>query len=416
MKVAIIGSGISGLGAAYALHQAGHDICVFEKNDYLGGHSRTIDIIVEGQKTAVDTGFIVFNYRNYPHLTALFDHLKVPVEKSDMSFGADISDGWLQYSSKNVFKRWHNLIRPKYWKMIFDVVKFNRLAPTYLEKSSDITIRQCLDELKMGDWFQNYYLQEMGAAIWSCPISTIESFPAKTFVRFFQNHGLLTINDHPQWYTVTGGSREYVKRLSNSFKDKIKLSNGVVKVSRDDAGVMITSSDGNTEKFDQVVFACHADEAMKMLEDPTEQEQKIIGAFSYQDNKIVVHSDLNFMPSDKSCWASWVYLSKNKSDQSSAVALSYWMNNLQNFKTPKPVIITLNPEETPETSLTHDVHHFDHPVFNKAAIDAQKEIEGLQGLNNCWYAGAYQRYGFHEDGLLSAARVMEKMGVELPWK
>lgn len=415
MKIAIIGSGISGMGASYALHKAGHDITLYEKNASLGGHSRTIDIEIENKTVPVDTGFIVFNYRNYPHLTAMFEHLGVAVEKSDMSFGADIENGWLQYSSKNVFKRLQNLIRPKYWKMIFDVVKFNRLAPRYLNKSPDITIRQCLDELKMGTWFRDYYLQAMGAAIWSCPISKIEGFPAKTFVRFFQNHGLLTINDHPQWYTVTGGSREYIKLLTAGFKGKIKLSCGVQKVGRNSEGMTVYTDDENIEKFDQVIFACHADQAIQMLDTPSKEEKEIIGAFAYQDNKIYVHSDLDFMPADKSCWASWVYLSEKREDAGHAVALSYWMNNLQNLKTDQPIIVTLNPSKPPKADLTYDTNHFDHPIFDQKAIEAQNKISSIQGLNNCWYVGAYQRYGFHEDGLLSAVNVLRKMDVKIPW-
>lgn len=416
MKVAIIGAGISGHGAAYALHSAGHDITLYEKNDYLGGHSRTIDIKADDDQTHVDTGFIVFNYRNYPHLTALFDHLDVPVEKSDMSFGAGIANGWLQYSSKNIFRRSANLIRPAYWKMLFDIIKFNRLAPTYLDKSTDITIAQCLDELKMGGWFRQYYLQAMGAAIWSCPISKIENFPAKTFVRFFQNHGLLTINDHPQWYTVTGGSREYIKRLTAPFKDKIKSGCAVTKAVRDENGVTIHDAQGGVETYDHAVFACHADQTLKILQNPTEEEKEILGSFTYQDNHIVVHSDLDFMPSDKSCWASWVYLSDDKKDDTANVSLSYWMNNLQNLFTDEPIIITLNPTKRPQEDLIYDEHHFDHPVFTREAIEAQDQIGNIQGVLNCWYAGAYQRYGFHEDGLLSAVRVLDKMGVDIPWK
>jgi predicted NAD/FAD-binding protein len=415
-KIAIIGSGISGMGAAYGLHQAGHNITLFEKNGRLGGHSRTINITENNTKIPVDTGFIVFNYRNYPHLTAMFDHLGVAVEKSDMSFGVDINNGWLQYSSKNIFRRPQNIFRVAYWKMLFDVIKFNKYAAHYLNKSTDVTIRQCLDEMGMGKWFRDYYLQAMGAAIWSCPISKIQNFPAKTFIRFFQNHGLLTVTDQPQWYTVSGGSIEYIKKITANFQNKIKLSSGVKKVERHENGVTIITDDGTRSKFDHVIFACHADQAFKMLDNPTNQEKEIISAFTYQDNKVVTHRDLNFMPTDKSCWASWVYLSQKLEDKNDSVSLSYWMNNLQNFKTDRPVIITLNPETMPDESLIDDVHHFDHPVFNRAAIDEQEKIDSLQGLSNCWFAGAYQRYGFHEDGLLSAVNVLTKMGVDIPWK
>jgi len=416
MKIAVIGSGISGMSVAYALYKAGKDVTVFEKNDRLGGHSRTIDISVNNKKIPVDTGFIVFNYRNYKHLTALFDHIGVAVEKSDMSFGVDIGEGWLQYSSKNIFRRIQNLVRPKYWKMVFDVVKFNRIAPTYLNKDTDITIRQCLDELKMGDWFRRYYLQAMGGAIWSCPIAKIEKFPAKTFIRFFQNHGLLTINNHPQWYTVSGGSREYIKLLTAQFSDKIKLNTAVQSVKRHQDGVTIITDNGQSEEFAKVIFACHADQAITMLDKPTPEENKIIGAFTYQSNKIVVHSDLNFMPSDKSCWASWVYLSDKKYDNSDMLALSYWMNNLQNYKTDTPIIITLNPTTMPKDDLVYDVHHFNHPVFTKDAINAQSEIENIQGENSTYYVGAYQRYGFHEDGIASAVAVLDKMDISIPWQ
>jgi len=415
MKIAIMGSGISGLSSAYALHHAGHDITLYEKNDRLGGHSRTIEIRGDdNENIPVDTGFIVFNYRNYPHLTALFDHLGVAVEKSDMSFGVDIHNGWLQYSSKNIFRRVQNLVRPQYWKMLFDVMKFNKNAKKYLDKNTSITIRQCLDELKMGKWFQDYYLQAMGAAIWSCPLNKIEQFPAKTFIRFFENHGLLTINDQPQWDTVSGGSREYIKKIIEDFEDKIKLSSPVTGVQHKDNQVIVATPNSE-EIFDHVIFACHADQAINMINSPTVKQHNVLDRFPYQQNKVVVHRDLDFMPSDKSCWASWVYLTENKEDKSDTVSLSYWMNNLQNLKTKENVIITLNPEKIPKENLIDDVHYFDHPVFNRAAIEAQDKISEIQGQNNLWFVGAYQRYGFHEDGILSAVNVLEKMDVKIPW-
>jgi predicted NAD/FAD-binding protein len=226
----------------------------------------------------------------------------------------------------------------------------------------------------------------------------------------------LTVNDQPQWYTVTGGSREYIRLLTRAYKDKIRLSCGVRKVIRDTNAVTLILEDGSKESFEQVIFACHADQALKIIDTPTDEEKDVIGAFQYQNNKVVVHSDLNFMPSDKSCWASWVYLSESYQDKSDSVALSYWMNNLQNFKTAKPVIITLNPSHMPKEDLIYDVHHFNHPVFSREAIEAQEKIADIQGVNNCWYVGAYQRYGFHEDGLLSTVNVMKKIGVDIPWR
>jgi predicted NAD/FAD-binding protein len=416
MKIAIIGSGISGLGSAYALHHAGHDIKLYEKNDRLGGHSRTITIKDKNKgNIPVDTGFIVFNYRNYPHLTALFEHLNVAVEKSDMSFGVDIKDGWLQYSSKNVFRRVQNIFRLHYWKMLFDVMKFNKNAHRYLDSDENVTIRQCLDELKMGKWFQDYYLQAMGAAIWSCPIKKIEQFPAKTFIRFFENHGLLTVNNQPQWYTVTGGSCEYIKKIAESFKNKIEFSLPVIKVTKKEDQVVV-KTENSEEIFDHVIFACHANQALEIIGNPTQAQRRVLEKFSYQNNKIVVHRDINFMPSDRSCWASWVYLTKNQKDTNDTVSLSYWMNNLQTLKTDDDIIITLNPEKMPSQNLIDDIYYFEHPIFDAAATSAQKEIDTIQGPNNIWFVGAYQRYGFHEDGLLSAVNVLEKMGVTPPWK
>ncbi len=416
MKLAIIGSGISGLSSAYALHKAGHEITLYEKNDYLGGHSRTIDININNENITVDTGFIVFNYRNYPHLTKLFKHLGVPVEKSDMSFGVDIDNGWLQYSSNNMLSRVKNITRLRYWRMLLDIIKFNYRAPSYLKKNSNITIDDCLNELNMGDWFRNYYLHAMGAAIWSCPIDTIKEFPAKTFITFFQNHGLLTVFNQPQWFTVTKGSREYIKTLTSDFQEKIKQSTAVIKVSRNGGKIDIHTEQSSPETFDHVIFACHANQALNILEEPTSDENEIIGGFSYQQNKIIVHSDTTFMPSDKKCWASWVYLSDKSNTKANTVSLSYWMNNLQNLKTTQPVIITLNPSKIPDANRTHDTHSFNHPIFDQKAIDAQKKIANIQGKNNTWFVGAYQRYGFHEDGILSAANMLEKMGVSLPWK
>lgn len=414
MKIAIIGTGISGLGAGYLLHKK-HDITLYEKNNYLGGHSRTIEIDENGLQQAVDTGFIVFNNWNYPNLLGLFKELEVPYEKSDMSFGVDIANGWLSYSSGNVLTSIKNLVRPHYWKMLKDILKFNKRAPEYLERDVDVTLAQCLNELKMGKWFRRYYLQAMGAAIWSCSIDTIEDFPARTFVRFFKNHGLLNIKNRPQWYTVTGGSREYVKRLSAGFKDRIKTNCAVEKVVRSKDKVTIHDTKGDAAEFDQVIFACHPDQAMKLLENPTKEEQKIIGDFTYQPNSIVVHSDESFMPRDKTSWASWIYLSEGRADEKPVVSLSYWMNNLQNFETERPLLVTLNPERQPDETLVHDRHNFSHPVFNVAAIKAQEKIEELNGQNNTWFCGAYQRYGFHEDGLWSAVRVAKALGVEPRW-
>lgn len=420
MKIAIIGSGISGLATAYLMHNANHDITVYEKNDYIGGHSRTIDVSADDGNVAVDTGFIVFNYRNYPLLTGLFDYLEVPVVKSDMSFGASINNGWLEYGTQkisNLFAQKKNILDPKFLGMISDILRFNRNSLKLLEEDSlgNISLGDYLDKLKVGGWFRNYYLFAIGASIWSTPMEKIYEFPAKTFIRFFANHGLLTVNDQPQWYTVRGGSREYVKRLTNSFYEKILLSNGVRKVNRHDGYIEVVDNHDNIKKYDHVVFACHSDQALALLDSPSEQESAILANLRYQKNDIVVHSDVSFMPSNKKAWASWVYLSEEKQDNKNAVSLSYWMNNLQPLATNQPIIVTLNPATQPVDNLIYDRYQFEHPLFDQKAIDAQQNIEQIQGNGNIWYVGAYQRYGFHEDGILSAVNLAKKFNITPPW-
>ena len=414
MKIAIIGTGISGLGAAYLLHPH-HDITVYEENTSPGGHSRTIEIPAPKGKLPVDTGFIVFNDRNYPLLRGLFGHLGVPVEKSDMSFGVSIADGWLEYGSKNMFAQPANLLRPRFWRMLADIMRFNRQAPRYIDDDS-ITLGECLDRLKMGDWFRRYYLLAMGAAIWSCPVETILDFPASTFIRFFKNHGLLTVNGHPQWYTVTGGSREYIRLLTAGFRDRIKTGCGARSVVSESGKVTVRDTAGNRLTYDHVIFACHADQALRLLESPTNDQQAVLGAFEYQKNSVITHGDTSFMPKRRGCWVSWVYLSEETRDKKPVLSLSYWMNNLQNLDPSFPVIVTLNPGRRPHENLIYDEHVFRHPVFNLAAIRAQGALGKIQGAQNLWFCGAWQRYGFHEDGLMSAVSVAQKLGVEIPWK
>lgn len=414
MKIAIIGTGISGLSAAYELNQL-HNITVYERNAYVGGHSRTIDISRDGSLIPVDTGFIVYNERNYPLLVKLFKKLKVPVVKSDMSFGVSVADGQLEYGSKNMFAQPSNIFCPAFWRMIWNILRFNRIASKKPKLYEGKSLKEFLDILNMGDWFKKYYLQAMGAAIWSCSVETILSFPASSFITFFKNHGLLTVNDHPQWFTVDGGSREYVTRLSESFSGKIKYLHPVISVKRDNGKALVTDVSGNIEEYDEVVFACHADEALKMIADASKIEKEVLSAFHYQNNRVVVHGDTSFMPKRKGAWASWVYLSENKIDKSPSVSLSYWMNNLQNLKTDIPVIVTLNPAREPLDSLLYEEHSFMHPVFTNQTHIAQQRIDEIQGNNKYWFCGAYQRYGFHEDGLMSAMKMVKKMGVDISW-
>ncbi len=415
--IAIIGSGISGMAAAYMLDSIA-SITVYEANGYIGGHSRTVDIATPGGDVSVDTGFIVFNHRNYPLLTSLFSHLEVPIQKSDMSFGVSIQEGWLEYGTQhlhNIFAQKYNMLRPPFWRMIADILRFNRQAHHYLERDPSLTLAQCLDELRMGRWFREYFLMAMGGAIWSTPLQQMLDFPASTFIRFFDNHGLLTVNDQPQWYTVQGGSKAYVERLTASYRDRILLHCGVKRVVRGAEGVTVHDVQGGAKRYDEVVFACHADQALAMIENPTQDERSVLGCMRYQPNRMVLHSDISFMPKRKSAWASWVYLSKEKKDGSSHVSLSYWMNNLQSLPTSTPVIVTLNPASLPQEDLVYDACEFEHPLFDQPAVQAQGRIASIQGQDRLWFCGAYQRYGFHEDGLLSAVNMAAKMGVKPTW-
>lgn len=414
MKIGIIGTGISGLGAAYLLNKD-HDITVFEKNDYPGGHCRTIDVPFAEKSVPVDTGFIVFNHRNYPHLTALFKHLDVETEKSLMTFGVSAGGGDLEYSSHSVFAQARNLFRKKFWGMLFDILRFNKTAYKTVQSCSDLTLGEFLEKMGMGEWFKHYYLQPMGASIWSCSVETILKYPAKPYIDFFESHGLLTINDHPQWYTVKCGSRAYVEKITASFNDKIIMNCAITSVARHENGWRVADQNGNDYMFDHVIFACHGDRVLPLLADPTDEQEKAFGSFEYEENEIVVHGDVSFMPKRKKVWSSWVYLSEEMEDHGKTVSLSYWMNSLQNIEQTHQVFVTLNPAHALREDMVYDRHVFHHPVFTHQSVNAQKMVADLQGKNGLWYCGAYLGHGFHEDGLDSAVDIVTQLGGDVPW-
>ncbi len=417
MKIAVIGSGVSGLAISYLLNKK-HDITLFEKNDYVGGHARTVEINDNGKRLAVDTGFIVFNKLNYPLLTSLFKYLDIKVIKSAMSFGVSIDQGEIEYGTNTIcsfFSQKKNLTSLSFWKMIYDIFRFNSKAKVTVEQNASINLEQLLEILKLSSWFKKYYLLPMGGSIWSTSVKEMLNFPAITFINFFENHGLLSISNQPQWYTVEGGSKEYVKKFSQSFLEQIKLDSQIEKVVRGDNCIEIHHKNKIVDKFDHVILATHSDTSLKLLESPSKLEQEILGNINYQKNLMVLHSDVDFMPRRKNAWSSWVYLS-NSNNSEKQVSLSYWMNNLQRLHTSTPIIVTLNPATKPNESLIYDVYEFEHPVFNQKAIDAQKNIYKIQGKSRIWYCGAWQRYGFHEDGLLSAVNIAKKFDVDIPWQ
>ena len=419
--IAIIGAGISGMGISYLLHHAGHSITLYEKAPVAGGHTRTLQVDYRGKHIPVDTGFIVYNIPNYPNLCGLFNHLGVATQKSDMSFAITMDDGKFEWGARSVsavFGQRRNLLRPSFYRMIRDVRRFNSKALAAVEADPELTLGGLINRLGLGEGFQRYYLLPMGGAIWSCPPSMMLDFPALTFVQFFKNHGLLSMTGQHQWYFVTGGSTRYMEKLTVSFRQHIRTDCGVVTVTRQEGKVQVTDSKGITEIYDDVVFACHANETLTLLKDATAEEKNTLGAFQYQRNVAYLHRDTALMPKHKVCWASWVYHAhtpKDGTSDSQAIGVTYWMNLLQAIDQNYPLFVTLNPPKEISPELVFNRHEFEHPIFTRETLAAQERLPQLQGKKHSWFCGAYTRYGFHEDGLLSAVKVAQAMGASIPW-
>ena len=419
MRIAVIGSGISGLSTAWLL-AGDHDVTVFERNPRLGGHSNTLEIDHGGQRIAVDTGFIVYNEATYPNLISLFAHLGVPTETSDMSFSVSVAGGALEYegSLRGAAAQPINLLKPWYWAMWRDIVKFYKTAPTALDDdaTADLSLGAYLEREGYGAAFRVHHLLPMAAAIWSCPMETMLAFPVRSFVRFFVNHGLFNLTNRPAWHTVTGGSRVYVETLAQALEGKIRLDNAVQSVERLDTGVLVTDKAGERTLFDHVVIASHGDEALAMLDDPTDQERNLLSAFTYQTNTAVLHRDPSQMPRRRRAWASWNYLARDASGLDQAVSLTYWMNRLQNIDQRHPLFVTMNPLQAPDPKLVFETLSYEHPVFDQAAITAQDGLATIQGRNRTWFCGSYCGYGFHEDGLKAGIAVARALGAKIPWE
>lgn len=425
LRVAIIGSGISGLGCAYFLNQH-HQIKLYEKNNYLGGHSNTVDINYDNKKISVDTGFIVFNHQTYPHLKSLFASLDVAYEKSNMSFAVKISNPNLEYAGTNlnaVFAQRKNLFNLKFWFMLKDILRFNKVAEKLLENNvgTQYTMTNFLQDLKVGSYFRDYYLLPMASAIWSTPLNKIGDYPAISFIRFFKNHGLLTVDDQPQWYTVSNGSKQYVKKICQNFVDKISLNDEVKKIYLNEQNKWVVESQKSIDLFDIVVLASHADQALKMLNNPSQKQKNILSSFTFQKNRAVLHKDSSVMPTNKRAWASWVYSSNNLSNlnydsNNQSLSVSYWMNNLQNIDNTHPLFVTLNPNSAINSKDIFAEFEYEHPIFDAKAVEAQKNFDEIQGVNNLYFCGAYQSFGFHEDGIASSIRVLNKMNIKTPWQ
>jgi uncharacterized protein len=419
-KIAVIGSGIAGLSAAWALSKC-HDICLFEADNRLGGHANTVEIDVGGVATMVDTGFIVFNDWTYPNLIALFAHLGVAVAPSDMSFGISLDGGRLEYASdaniKSLFAQKRNALRPGYWRMLLDMKTFYARGP-HLARDFDldhISLGELLRQLGLGDTFVRDHIIPMAACIWSGSFSDMMAFPARTFVHFFQNHGLFLIQGRPMWRTVEGGSRAYVQKLIADFNGTLLLNTRVMGVERDGTSILVHSRN-STQTFDQVVIATHGDVAHQLVKQKSAAEVSVLGAFQTSENIAYLHRDDMLMPKRRAVWSSWNYVGRQSDDDGSAVPISYWMNRLQNIDARHDVFVSLNPRRAIDPAKVDAQFTYRHPVFNAAAIAAQKRLGDIQGKARIWYCGAYWRYGFHEDGCMSGFDVARALGAVLPWE
>lgn len=406
MKIAVVGSGISGLAAARLLSRA-HATTLFEAEPRLGGHAHTLDVTLDGVTHPVDTGFLVFNRATYPNLVRLFAELGVPAAPSEMTFSVSLASPaleWAGTSLDTLFAQRTNLLRPGFLRMARDVLRFNREAP---RASGAATLGEFLDAGRYSAQFRDWYLLPMAAAIWSCPTRTMLAYPFAAFARFFRNHGLLQLTDRPQWYTVAGGSRRYVQAIARGLPD-VRLATPVRSLERYDAMVRV-----NGERFDAVVLACHSDQALALLgAQASAAERRVLGAIAYQKNRAVLHTDATLLPRRRRVWSAWNYSAGADGPDGRPVSVHYLLNKLQPLPFARPVVVSLNPHRRPAPESILAEIDYEHPVFGALAADAQARLPALQGTRRTWYCGAWTRYGFHEDGLVSAIEVAGALGAQ----
>ena len=411
MKIAVIGTGISGNVAAYKLSQK-HDVTVFEKNDYIGGHTHTHSIDIEGESLSVDTGFIVFNDRTYPHFTNLLGELGVAVQKTEMSFSMKSQVNGLEYKGSNLdsmFAQRRNLFNPRFYRFVLEILRFNKRAKECLDTGNDLTLNEFLQREKFSEYFIQNYLIPMGAAIWSTDPALMRRFPAQFFLRFFENHGLLDIKNRPQWYVIKGGSSSYIKPLIEGFKDRVRLNSPVSSVRRTGDDVYVCVEGQAEERFDAVFMASHSNETLAMLSDATTAELEVLGAIKYQPNEAILHTDQTVLPHNEKAWAAWNYhlLSEiPETDESQEVALTYNMNILQGLSSTKNICVTLNNTAAIDDSKIIKRLNYEHPIFTPESVTAQSRQSEINGERGCYFCGAYWSNGFHEDGVASALKAV----------
>ncbi len=419
LNIAVIGSGVSGLSAAWLLSQR-HAVTLIERENRVGGHSNTVDCPMPDGDVAVDTGFIVYNEPCYPNLTALFAHLKVPTAPSNMSFAVSMGSGAYEYAGSTVLQmvgHARNLFSLGHMRMVRDLLRFLRSAAGRLDQIPDsLTLGDFIRQEGYSQDFADRHLLPMAGAIWSSASRSMADYPARAFIRFFDNHGLLKINDRPAWRTVRGGSQAYVSRLVADGRFAVVTCGGAARIHRSLTGVTIALRDGSALDFDQVVIAAHADQSLRLLDQPTAEENRILGGFSYSRNRTYLHTDAGLMPKRRRLWSSWNYLAPPTTGGESSSTVSYWMNSLQPLPTTHDIFVTLNPQRLPREETIRAEFMYEHPVFNPRAMALQKELWTLQGANRTWYCGAYFGAGFHEDGLQAGLAVAEQLGgVARPW-
>ena len=417
MRVAVVGSGIAGLSAAWLLHQE-HEVTLLEKDNRFGGHAHTVEFKQKPDNSpiSVDSGFIVYNTLNYPNLVGLFDALDIKTQETEMSFGLSLYDGRFEYagSFKGLFAQPINWFRPKYWRLLTDLFRFYKSAAMRVEQGpKKETLKGLMIRMRMSETFINEHMLPMAAAIWSCPANIIMQFPARSFINFMNNHKLLDFSGRPVWRTVSGGSKNYVSKIIKALGSNARCNVSINGIHRTPKGAMIMIKNEKPQFFDKVILATHANDSLKLLSDVKEDEKKILSPFSFQENSVFLHSEPSYMPKRKITWSAWNYLS-NKSKQRE-LCVTYWMNKLQSLSHKFPLFVTLNPFSDSPIDKPHRQFSYTHPIFDQYAIDAQRNLNRIQGTYHTYFCGAWTRHGFHEDGIMSAVAIAKAFNVTIPW-